>query len=75
MSMEGLPVEGFCVVAGIPEKAVEIIEELKHDLCNCKPNLDYLNKSGAIVKMDTVNTVTKSLSRVCSTRLKEAISC
>jgi len=28
--MEGLPVEGFCVVAGIPEKAVEIIEELKH---------------------------------------------
>jgi enoyl reductase-like protein len=32
MRKEGLPIEGFCVAAGIPstEKAVEIVDGLRH---------------------------------------------
>jgi len=37
-----------------------------HSQATCKLKLDYLNKPGAIVNVDTVNIVTKSLSRVLS---------
>jgi len=44
----------------------EILINRFHMLPNCELKLDYLNKSRAIMNVDTVNTVTKDLSRVFS---------